>query len=76
MYDGHTSMASNLAAQVNADQPCSPSDQLKSIVTIGLQHENDGLKESDKADFNPVQKMLIGSGLGMLNNYTPHVFVY
>jgi len=76
LYDGHRSIASNLAVRVNADPSCFPSDQLMSIVTKGLQHETDRLKESDQADFNPVQQMMIGSGLGMhISLYTPYICV-
>jgi len=49
---------------VNADPPCSPSDRLKSIVMTFL-HETDRQKESEQ---NPIQHMLIGPGIGMLND--------
>ncbi|KAL4154281.1 hypothetical protein QTP88_002105 [Uroleucon formosanum] len=63
-YDGHSTIASGLAAQVNVDPPCSPSDQLKSVVTKGLQHETDRQKESEQAlNLNPIQQMLIGPGI-------------
>ncbi|XP_022179703.1 cleavage stimulation factor subunit 1-like [Myzus persicae] len=65
-YDGHTSIASSLAIQVNADPPCSPSDRLRSIVTKGLQHETDRQKDDEQAsNINPVQQMLIGPGLDL-----------
>jgi len=68
-YDGHSTIASSLAAQVNADPPCSPSDRLMSVVTKGLQHETDRQKESEQAlNLNPIQQMLIGPGIGMLND--------
>lgn len=68
-YDGHSTIASSLAAQVNADPPCSPSDRLMSVVTKGLQHETDRQKESEQAlNLNPIQQMLIGPGIGMINN--------
>lgn len=68
-YDGHSTIASSLAAQVNADPPCSPSDRLMSVVTKGLQHETDRQKESELAlNLNPIQQMLIGPGIGMLND--------
>ena len=67
-----------LAAQVNADPPCSPSDRLMSVVTKGLQHETDRQKESEQAlNLNPIQQMLIGPGIGMLNDLfvTYYIFV-
>ncbi|XP_060856954.1 cleavage stimulation factor subunit 1-like [Metopolophium dirhodum] len=63
-YDGHSTIASSLAALVNADPPCSPSDRLMSVVTKGLQHETDRQKESKQAlNLNPIQQMLIGPGI-------------
>ncbi|XP_016662801.1 cleavage stimulation factor subunit 1-like isoform X2 [Acyrthosiphon pisum] len=65
-YDGHTSIASSLAVQVNADPPCSPSDRLRSVVMKGLQHETDRQKESEQAlNLNPIQQMLIGPGIDL-----------
>lgn len=65
-YDGHSTIASSLAAQVNADPPCSPSDRLMSVVTKGLQHETDRQKESEQAlNLNPIQQMLIGPGIDL-----------
>lgn len=67
--DGHSTIASNLSAIVNSDPPCSPSDQLTKIVTLGLQHETDRRSQSEQAlNLNPVQQMLIGPGIGMLND--------
>jgi len=68
-YDGHSTIASSLAALVNADPPCSPSDRLMSVVTKGLLHETDRQKGSEQAlNLNPIQQMLIGPGIGMLND--------
>jgi len=40
-----------------------------SVVTKGLQHETDRQKESEQAlNLNPIQQMLIGPGIGMLND--------
>ncbi|XP_060876124.1 cleavage stimulation factor subunit 1-like [Metopolophium dirhodum] len=65
-YDGHTSIASSLAVQVNADPPCSPSDRLRSIVMKVLQHETNRQKESEQAlNLNPIQQMLIGPGIDL-----------
>jgi cleavage stimulation factor subunit 1 len=78
-YDGHSTIASSLAAQVNVDPPCSPSDRLMSVVTKGLQHETDRQKESEQAlNLNPIQQMLIGPGIGILYFiiYIKHQFVY
>lgn len=67
-YDGHSTIATNLAVLVNVDPPCPPSDRLMSVVTKGLQHETDRQKESEQAlNLNPIQQMLIGPGIGMLN---------
>ncbi|KAL4127278.1 hypothetical protein QTP88_011456 [Uroleucon formosanum] len=63
-YDGHSTIASSLAARVNVDPPCYPSDRLMSVVTKGLQHETDRQKESEQAlNLNPIQQMLIGPGI-------------
>lgn len=38
------------------------------VVAKGLQHETDRQKESEQLlTLNPIQQMLIGPGLGMLN---------
>jgi len=38
-------------------------------VIKGLQHETDPQKKSEQAlNSNPIQQMLIGPGIGMLNN--------
>jgi len=36
------------------------------VVNKGLQHETDRQKESEQ-HLNPIQQMLIGPGLGMIN---------
>eukprot|EP00102_Acyrthosiphon_pisum_P004376 XP_001947896.1 PREDICTED: cleavage stimulation factor subunit 1-like [Acyrthosiphon pisum] len=65
-YDGHTSIASSLAVKVNADPPCSPSDELRSLVMKYLQHETDGKRDSEQAlNLNPIQQMLIGPGIDL-----------
>ncbi|KAL4154366.1 hypothetical protein QTP88_000244 [Uroleucon formosanum] len=54
-YDGHSTIASSLAAKVNVDPPCSPSDQLMNRQ-----------KESEQAlNLNPIQEMLIGPGIDL-----------
>jgi len=68
-YDGYKSIASNLATQVNADPPCCPSDRLRSVVIKGLQLEINRQTEPEQAsNLNPIQQMLIGPGIGMLND--------
>jgi len=76
-YDGHSTIASSLAALVNVDPPCSPSDRLMSVVSKGLQHETDRQTESEQAsNLNPIQRMLIGPGIGMLNDlYVTYICV-
>ncbi|KAE9538154.1 hypothetical protein AGLY_006126 [Aphis glycines] len=65
-YDGHSTIATNLAVLVNVDPPCPPSDRLMSVVTKGLQHETDRQKESEQAlNLNPIQQMLIGPGIDL-----------
>jgi len=40
-----------------------------SVVTKGLQHETDRQKASEQAlNLNPIQQMLIGPGIGMIND--------
>lgn len=69
IYDGHSTIAATLAAQVKAVPPCCPSSRLLNLVTIGLQHETDGQKESEEAsNLNPIKEMLIGQGIGMFND--------
>ncbi|KAL5238934.1 hypothetical protein ACI65C_006344 [Semiaphis heraclei] len=64
--DGHSTIAASLSAQVNADPPCNSSDQLKKIVSLGLQHETDRRSQSKRAlNLNPVQQMLIGPGIDL-----------
>ncbi|XP_022179389.1 cleavage stimulation factor subunit 1-like [Myzus persicae] len=66
IYDGHSTIAATLAAQVKAVPPCCPSSRLLNLVTIGLQHESDGQKESEEAsNLNPIKEMLIGQGIDL-----------
>lgn len=54
---------------MNAYPPCFPSDRLRRVVMKGLQFETDGQTESEEAlALNPIQQMLNGPGIGMLND--------
>ncbi|XP_063231915.1 cleavage stimulation factor subunit 1 [Bacillus rossius redtenbacheri] len=61
-YDGHQSLAVGLAAVVQADPPCPPSDRLLHLVLVGLQHEPD---RQSKASAPPALDSLLGPGLDL-----------
>jgi len=62
---------------VKADPPCPPSDRLRNVVMRGLQYETDEQKDSEQAlNLNPIQQILIGPGIGMLNDlFIIYIFV-
>jgi len=70
-YDGHSTVATSLAAIVQADPPCPPSDRLYHLTVIGLKHEPDRQKRNENnpiIGLNPIQEILIGPGLGNIWN--------
>jgi len=76
-YDGHSTIATSLSAQINADPPCCSSARLLSLVTIGLQYETDRQTVSEQEfNSNPIQQMLIGPGICMFHGlYVTYICV-